>query len=65
MTGEKTFTLEEIRQKCLEYDRKRGSYPESQAEGFSVYTFIASEGDGCDEYPDLLSDAWVKEAWGK
>lgn len=58
-----TFTLEDIKKFCLEYDNYNKDYPESKYEGRSLYGFIDQKlgTKTYSEAEDYKCEAWKKE----
>ncbi len=50
------MTMEELRQKLVEYDRYMGGYPEHEYEGKSVWLWLTNT-----EPTSELDDAWEAE----
>jgi len=56
------MTNEEIKQKCLEYDKEKGTWPESEHEGMSLYYYIVTgEMDHSDSSMEKKWADWEKE----
>lgn len=52
------MTNEELKQKCLEYDKKCGDRPEGGYEGMDLYYFITT---GEENYSKEFLEAWEKD----
>ncbi len=58
----KFFALEDIKELCLEFDKKYGSWPEDQYQGLSLYNYICRS--QCDYVQCVNSndiDMWRQE----
>lgn len=57
----KTFSLEDIKKLCLQYDKSYGDYVESMWQGLSLYKFIFNKLDPSLEFNSNDCDLWEED----
>ena len=57
----KTYTLDEIRELCLAYDRKYERYPESVYEGLALFEWIENGGKSPEVFDSQIWEESLEE----